>query len=194
MFTEATKRSAEAVLMIRPQPLCCMCGSAALAAWNAEEKVDGDDGVPSRGGTLGGRRVLDAGVVDEDVDTAEGIDAVLDQRADLVGAAHVGAVEAHRRTMALRDLRGDALALLPRLYAVDDHARPFRGEGLRHRPANATGSAGDHRCLVRECHVRVRSVVLSRRYYRAPAPSVCKHGGQSVTIPPKRQETRINQP
>ena len=72
MKGEATRACAEPVLMMRPQPRFFIAGTAARMAWKAADRliamiashfVDRE--------FLDRRDVLDAGIVDEDVDRAE---------------------------------------------------------------------------------------------------------------------------
>ena len=72
-----------------------MPGSASRVVWKARAQVDRDDRVPLRDGKVLDRRdVLDAGVVDEDVDAAELARRVGHHGLDLGRLAHVGAVVA----------------------------------------------------------------------------------------------------
>ncbi len=60
--------------MMRPQPRCFMPGSTARGGVERRREVDRDDRVPLLGRELLDRRdVLDAGIVDQDVDLAEAL-------------------------------------------------------------------------------------------------------------------------
>ena len=68
----------EAVLMIRPQPLRFIAGNASADRVEGRGQVDGDDRIPFLGREFLDRRdVLDAGIVDQDVDGAELVGAAL---------------------------------------------------------------------------------------------------------------------
>lgn len=90
-------------------------------------EVDGDDGVPTLGREiLDIGHVLDAGIVDEDVHTAELGVGIGEHRFDLGRLAHVGAVvsDADGVLAGGRDLR---LGRFNIAKAVDDDVGALRG-------------------------------------------------------------------
>ena len=110
------------------------------------ERHDGVD-VEHRLELLVGHLVRDAvprvaGVVDEDVDLAEGVDRLLD---DLVAGAGLGQVAGDGDRLAL-DLAGRLLGDVA-VDVVDRHLRAFGGEQLGRRAADAASRAGDDRGL-----------------------------------------------
>ena len=82
--------------MMRPQLRCLHLRQREPGRVEGRAEVDRDDRVPALDRELLDRRdVLDAGVVDEDVDAAEvGLGRVGHHRLDLGRLAHVGAVVA----------------------------------------------------------------------------------------------------
>ena len=109
-------------------------------------QVDGDDLVPLLGRELLDRRhVLDAGIVDEDVDRPEGCLGLPDHAGDLVRLRHVG-----RRMDGLDaelglDAAPRALDLARIAEAVEDHVGAFFGHGPGDGEADAAGRAGHDR-------------------------------------------------
>jgi hypothetical protein len=103
-------------------------------------EVDRDDRVPLGGGKLLDRRhVLDAGVVDEDVDAAELGLRVGHHRLDLGRLAHVGPVVA-----GLHAERGHLGARrLEFAEAVEHHVGALARQAQRDAVADAAGGAGD---------------------------------------------------
>ena len=103
---------------------------------------------------------LDAGVVDEDVEAAEGGDGGTDQARSLRRHADVGA-QHDRLAAELLDLRRDGARLV--LLAVEVHghvgalARKAQGDGLPD-PARAAGHEGGLAC---ESHRVLRVIVCS---------------------------------
>jgi hypothetical protein len=107
-------------------------------------QVDGEDRVPALDREVLDRAgVLDAGVVDHDVDRPERARGRVDQAGGLVGAGQVGLHVGAARAAGLGQLRGNRLALRRRFDAVHDDM----GAGLRHRlgdgQADALGGAGN---------------------------------------------------
>jgi hypothetical protein len=87
---------------MRPQPLLFHGGHGQARGVEAGAEVDRQDGVPGVDRELLHRRhVLDAGVVDEQVDGAELRDGLAHHAFDLVGLAHVGRVVADLHVMPL---------------------------------------------------------------------------------------------
>ena len=77
--------------MMRPQPRAFMPGTAARMAWNADDRLMAMIASHFSGGKVLDRRdMLDAGIVDQDVDGAEGLLGLPDHGDDLVGLGHVG--------------------------------------------------------------------------------------------------------
>ena len=115
-------------------------------AWNAADRLMRDDRVPFLDREFLDRRdVLDAGVVDQDVDAAEGLLGRRDHRGDLGGLGHVG-----RRVERLdAEFLLDAGALLLDrggvAEAVDHDVGAVLGERPGDAEADAGGRAGDDR-------------------------------------------------
>ena len=77
---------------MRPQPAARMAGIAAALVWKAEERLMASDRVPLLDRKLlDARDVLDAGVVDEDIDGPERLRRLLDEAAAFLRLRHVGA-------------------------------------------------------------------------------------------------------
>ena len=93
--------------------------------------------------------MLDAGVVDQDVDAAHRAHGVGHHLGDLLGLAHVGGVVA--------ELRVDALELGARRVdiakTIEHDVGPMAGQHLGDAQADAAGGTGDQCDLARE-HVR----------------------------------------
>src|SRR5690606_3173103 len=120
-------------------------------------KVDGDDGVPLLDRErLHARHVLDAGVVDQDVDAPEARLGGGHQGLDLVGTAEVGVMEVH-----LAAMHGDLCARLGDLVrcaqAVEHDAAAGLRQALGDRQADATGGSGNEGDLVLE-HGNLRNL------------------------------------
>jgi hypothetical protein len=124
--------------------------------------VDREDAVERRLGDLQqrlvGHRV--AGVVDQDVEPAEGADRPLDEALHVAVDGHVRLVE-FGRAAGGDDLVGDARAAGP-VDVVDDEVRALLGETLGDALAEARSGAGDDRDLGLESHVLV-SPPMDRR-------------------------------
>ena len=141
--------------MMRPHFCAFMPGIAARIAWNGRGKIDGDDGVPLVGRKVLDRRdMLDAGVVDEDVDRTHLGFGVGDHRLDFGALGHVGRVVESLDPELLLDF--DALGLDRRLVAeaVDDDIRAFLGERAGDRQPNAARRTGDKGMTFGERHRR----------------------------------------
>jgi len=140
---EATSACAEAMLTMRPALL--------LHRWKHQPgsvkgraQVEGDDGVPLVDRELLHRRdVLDAGVVDEDVDRAEAAERRLQHRLDGVGLRHVGAVVGDVHLAAIRQAHAQALDLRLVAESVEDDVRAALGERLGDAQADPACRAGD---------------------------------------------------
>jgi len=103
-------------------------------------EVDRDDRVPTFGReVLDLGHVLDAGVVDQDVDAAESVGRELHHVLDLIGLAHVGAVVfgAHAECGDLR------LGRLGVAEAVEHDVRALLGEGAGDGEPDAAGGPRD---------------------------------------------------
>ena len=88
------------------------------------------------------RRRVDAGVVDQHVDTAEPVDDLLDEPGDGVPVTDVAGEGEHLGAGGGPDLLGHLVAQL--LLAGADHdLGAGRGQSLDHGPADALGGAGD---------------------------------------------------
>src|SRR6185437_15038961 len=78
-------------------------------------QIDGEDGVPAIDGkALGGRGVLDANVVDEDIDRAEALFGIADQLCALLWIGKVGRVEENLDAVLLAQPPGERLGLFGR--------------------------------------------------------------------------------
>ena len=119
------------MLMIRPQLRSSICGRAALRGVERGREIDGDDRVPAVGRkVLHGRGVLDAGVVDEDVDPAEFGGRLLDHAGDLVGLGHVRARVGGPHAACIGDVPAQPLDLAGVAEAVEQHVGARLGELL----------------------------------------------------------------
>jgi hypothetical protein len=103
-------------------------------------QVDRDDGVPALDGEiLDASNMLDAGVVDQNVDAAEIGGSVGHHRLDLGWLAHVGTVEPH-----LDAQRGNLGArALVIAKAVEHDVRTLARQRLCNPQADAAGGAGN---------------------------------------------------
>ncbi len=115
-------------------------------------EVDGDDGVPLLDGkVLDGAHVLDAGVVDEDVDAAEIALGLGDHLRDLRRPQHVGRVEADLHPQRLHAL--DRLGVvLGRAQAVRDDVDAGLGEPQRDAEADPRRGARHDCRLALDAH------------------------------------------
>ena len=149
-------------------------------------EVDGDDGVPLLDRELLDRRhVLDAGVVDQDVDRAEVALGLGDHVGDLVVAQHVGGIEGDARAQRL-DLRDRLLVVLLGAEAVDDDIGAVLGERHGDAVADARGRAGDDGGLAFESSLQSSFCDLLRygvATHPAAKPQRCLHA-------PRRSRTR----
>ncbi len=149
----------EEVLITRATALATLLGLAAPPGAGVPQRrevaleVDPDDGVPLLLGGVHQHPVADEpGVVDQDVETAEGVDRLLHHRRGLLEVGDVGAVgdglAAERLDLGddlVRDLGGRALAGARGAEVVDDDLGALAGELERVRAADAPAGAGDDR-------------------------------------------------
>ena len=121
------------------------------------------------GGVEDRRARLDAGVVDHDVEPAEGVDGGLDEPFEVLHLADVG-LDADR----LVAQRGDLLLQLLRGLlvgdVVDDDVGAVLGEGEHDGLADAAVAAGDDGDLAGECAHEVPPSVVSRCVRSADQP------------------------
>src|SRR3546814_2632217 len=96
--------------------------------------------------------MLHAGIVDEDVDGAEFVDAFLHQAFDLVRLRQVGAIIADADLVRVLDAPTGLLDLGGVAETVQHHVGALGGEGGRHREADAGSRAGDEGGLAFEEH------------------------------------------
>jgi hypothetical protein len=94
---EATRPWAEAIVDDPAAPLRLHDRHGRLSGVEGRGQDDGDQRVPLlRREVLDGRDVLDARIVDQDVEAAEFAHRIVHQVGDLIGPGHVGAVIADR--------------------------------------------------------------------------------------------------
>ena len=126
--------------MMRPQLRAFIAGSASRVVWKAELRLMAMIASHFSGGkssTL--RHVLDAGVVDQDVDRTDRAHGVGHHVLDLGGLAHVGAVVAD-----LAAEGGDlALGRVDVAEAIEHDVGALAGQHLGDAQADAAGRAGD---------------------------------------------------
>jgi hypothetical protein len=102
--------------------------------------IDGDDGVPAlHGKILDARHMLNAGVVDQNVQAAKGLDGKGHHVLDLGWLAHVGAVVGHLHAEC-RDL---GLGAFDIAKTVEHNVCALCCEGLGNTQADAAGGAGN---------------------------------------------------
>jgi hypothetical protein len=150
------------MLMTRPEAAPLHAGQRRLGRVERGSQVDRDDRVPPVLGELLDRRhVLDARVVDEDVDASESGLGLRDQVADLGGLHHVGAVVQRLHAVLLREARAQRLDLRRIAEAVQHHVRALAGEDLRDRHPDAAGGAGDHGVAALQLSAHAGSRIIS---------------------------------
>ncbi len=115
-------------------------------------QIDGDNGVPLLDRKLVNRcHVLNARVVDEDVDRTELPLRLGDHIDDLVMTEHIGRIEGHSRTV--RGHRADRFGIILLVTkAVHHHIAAVLGECVGNAKADAGGRAGHHGGLACEGH------------------------------------------
>ena len=114
-------------------------------------QVDGQDGIPFVDReVLDLGHVLDAGVVDQDVDAAEALGAKGHHGLDLVGAAHVGAVVVHRNSVGLAGGGHLGLGALRIAKTVQKDVGPLGCQRLCNPEADAAGGTCDQSCFALE--------------------------------------------
>ena len=102
------------------------------------------------------RHVLDAGIVDEDVEPAEFAQSCFDHRADRVRFRHVGGGVVDANVVILGDAFARSFNLLRLAEAVQHHVGASPGERAGDAETDAAGRAGDQRdfALQRLCNGR----------------------------------------
>ena len=107
--------------MIRPQPRCAHRRQREPRGMEHRAEVQRDDGVPALDReVLDGRDVLDAGVVDQDVDAAVRVRASLHQLLDVGDLAQVAALEDALDAVLVGDRLDQPVDLAGVAEAVDD--------------------------------------------------------------------------
>ena len=144
------------MLMIRPPPpLLDHLLRRRLGAQPRAGEVDGDDLVPAVDREVDERGlVLDAGVIDHDVEPTERLDGLVDQRLHLVGFGDVR-LDAEAFAAGLGDLIEGGRALVAGVAVadpVDHHARPLGGHRDGDRLPDTSRRAGHDRHFVLELH------------------------------------------
>ena len=107
-------------------------------------QVDGDDGVPALDREffdLG--HMLDACVVDQNVDAAKGVGGEFHHGLDFRGFAHVGAVVSHFHTQG-SDFGLGAFGIAK---TIEHDVGALFGQSLGNAQSNATGRTRDQRCF-----------------------------------------------
>ena len=143
----------DVMLMIRPPPpwaiICfaatCVPKKALFRLMSSTAVVLGLGGVEHR------RAGLDAGVVDHDVEPAEGLHGLADEPLEVGHLADVG-VDADRLVAQGGDLALEVLGGLLVGHVVDHDLGARLGEVQRHGLADAAVAAGDDGDLAVECH------------------------------------------
>jgi hypothetical protein len=108
-------------------------------------EIDGDDRVPTLHRELADRRrVLDAGIVDEDVHATKVVRGMRDHAIDLVRLRHVGGTVGHTDTMLLSQRRPHLFDLGRVAKPVQQHVRALARKGFRDPEADAAGGSGHH--------------------------------------------------
>ena len=152
MNGEATSECAEQMLMMRPDFARFHAGHHRADGMERRRQVDANDGVPLLDRELLDRRdVLDAGIVDEDVDGAEIPLGLGHHLRDLARAQHVGRIESDAGAVRRTGLDGGRI-VGRRAEAVEHDIGACRGERLGDAEADAGGRAGDDGCLALELH------------------------------------------
>jgi hypothetical protein len=113
-------------------------------------QVDGDDPVPLVDREVLHRGdVLDAGVVDQDVQPTELVMRRGDHLGDLAGPGHVGAVVEGLDSVLMLDAAARRLDGGHLAQTVEDDIAALCGQGLRHGQADTAGGSGDDSRLAR---------------------------------------------
>ena len=120
-------------------------------------EIDGENRVPFRRREILQRRhVLDAGIVDEDIEPAEFAQSRFDHRADRVGARHVGGGVVDANVVILGDAFARSFNLLRLAETVQHYVGACAGERAGDAETDAAGRACDQRdfALQRLCNGR----------------------------------------
>ena len=116
--------------MMRPHLFASIEGSASRVVWKADDKLMREDGVPLFGREILQRRhMLDAGVVDEDVEPAGRLQCLLDHLADRLRLRHVSGRVGHPNIEVRGDFRLHVCDLLRLAEAVEDDLRAGGSQG-----------------------------------------------------------------
>jgi hypothetical protein len=135
---------------MRPHLRAFMPGTTARVRAHHGGEVHLDVAVPDLVGDLiDGLRVVDAGVVDEDVDLAEPLLGFDGQGFDGGTVRHVGHHPFDFHAQAFADLRGGGFEFIG-VAAGDEDIRARLGETACHRLAKTFAAAGDESCFARE--------------------------------------------
>jgi hypothetical protein len=143
LSTEATSPCTEAMLTMRPQLRAFIAGSAACVARNTADRLIAMMASQRSAGKLDRRGVLDAGVVDQDVDAAQAVHRGLHHGVDLLGLGHVGAVVADLDAELLCQPGTQRLDLRGVAEAVEHQVGAGTAERACDTQADAAGRAGD---------------------------------------------------
>ena len=156
------------MLTIRPQPWARISGSAAAVVWKAEVRLIATIWSHLRGRELGHRRhVLDAGVVDQDVDPAERVVRLGDQRPALLALGHVGLDVDDADPVLAGDPLGERVVLGPVGERVQHDVGAGAGQLLGDPEPDPGVRPGDHRAPFRLTDMP-RAPSSLRRHRRAP--------------------------
>src|SRR5690606_1933239 len=122
---------------------CLHAGQGAAHGVEGGREVDGDDRIPlGYRERLHPRHMLDAGVVDQDVDAPETLFGGGDHRLDLVGAAEVGIAVVDLDAVR-GDLRAGLFDLFRRAQAIEHDLASGLSQAAGNGQADAAGGAGD---------------------------------------------------
>lgn len=111
--------------------------------------------------------MLDAGIVDENIDGSKALFGIANQLYTLRGIGQIGVVEENLDAVLLAQPPTERFSLLWRGDAVDDETAPGCGKGLRHAEAYARGGSGDDGGRVAKIH----AMCVSRAATQRPAKS-----------------------
>ena len=137
--------------MMRPNLRARISGKHGADRVKRRGEIDGENGVPFRRRELLDRRhMLNAGVVDEDVDRPERIARVGRHRCDLLRLREVGRRVDDADAMLVGETVARAFDLRRVAEAVQRHMRAPCGEGFRDAEADAAGRSGDDGDAVRK--------------------------------------------
>ena len=173
----ATSPATEAVLTIAPRFCCSMTGNTWRSPRNTPFTLTPMTCVEHRLVIFGGVRqfAFDAGIVEEAVDRAVGVERRLHIVLHLGRFGDVGGDEARLAALLADDAGGRLAAAASR--STTTTLAPRFGEGQRRGPADAVARAGDQRDLAGEVQIHgvpPIDIVVPR------APGSSRHAGSSV--------------